>query len=97
MPDDHRRVNPGVLAIDVSGGIRSGRVIEVLARERSRNRVEAKVGIERWRCHYNEVHPHSSPGYLTPMEFKARGGPSCAEGSKEHPTLTGRPTSAVLQ
>lgn len=38
-----------------------------------RNRVEAKVGIEEWRRHYNEVRPHSSLGYLTPGEFKAAG------------------------
>jgi hypothetical protein len=35
-----------------------------------RNRVEAKVGIEEWRRHYNEIRPHSSLGYLTPLEFK---------------------------
>lgn len=121
------------LAIDVAGGIRSGRVIEVLAQLVSvhgaprylrsdngpefvatailrwltdaqietahidpgkpwqnatdesfngkcrdehlslqwfRNRIEAKVGIEAWRRHYNEVRPHSSLGYLTPLEFK---------------------------
>jgi len=39
-----------------------------------RNRVEARVGIEQWRRHYNEVRPHSSLGYLTPLEFKATGG-----------------------
>ena len=33
-------------------------------------RVEAKVGIEEWRRHYNEIRPHSSLGYLTPLEFK---------------------------
>ena len=122
------------LAIDVAGGIRSGRVIEVLAQLVSvhgaprylrsdngpefvacailrwlhetgietalidpgkpwqngadesfngklrdehltlqwfRNRVDAKVGIEQWRRHYNDVRPHSSLGYLTPLEFKA--------------------------
>jgi putative transposase len=121
------------LAIDVAGGIRSGRVIEVLTQLVSvhgaprylrsdngpefvatailrwltdaqietahidpgkpwqnatdesfngkfrdehlnlqwfRNRVEAKVGIEQWRRHYNEIRPHSSLGYLTPIEFK---------------------------
>jgi putative transposase len=146
------------LAIDVAGGIRSGRVIEVLAQLVSvhgaprhlrsdngpefvagailrwlhtaqietafidpgkpwqngadesfngklrdeylslqwfRNRVEAKVGIEQWRRHYNEVRPHSSLGYLTPMEFKARGGADRTERSNE--PLTDRPTSAVLQ
>ena len=36
-----------------------------------RNRVDAKVGIEQWRRHYNEIRPHSSLGYLTPSEFKA--------------------------
>jgi putative transposase len=124
------------LAIDVAGGIRSGRVIEVLTQLVSvhgsprylrsdngpefvarailhwlleaqietalidpgkpwqnatdesfngklrdeylslnwfRNRVDAKVGIEQWRRHYNEVRPHSSLGYLTPLEFKAGG------------------------
>jgi putative transposase len=122
------------LAIDVAGGIRSGRVIEVLTQLVSvhgaprylrsdngpefvaaailrwlqqaqietalidpgkpwqnatdesfngrfrdeyltlnwfRNRVDAKVGIEQWRRHYNAVRPHSSLGYLTPWEFKA--------------------------
>jgi putative transposase len=121
------------LAIDVAGGIRSGRVIEVLSQLVSvhgaprylrsdngpefvatailrwltdaqietahidpgkpwqnatdesfngkfrdehlslqwfRNRIEAKVGIEQWRRHYNEIRPHSSLGYLTPLEFK---------------------------
>jgi putative transposase len=126
------------LAIDVAGSIRSGRVIEVLARlvsvhgaprylrsdngpefvatavlkwllsegieaahiapgkpwqngtdesfngrfrdeclnlEWFRNRVEAAVVIERWRCEYNEVRPHSSLGYLTPSEFKSNNQP----------------------
>jgi putative transposase len=39
-----------------------------------RNRVDAKVGIEQWRRHYNEVRPHSSLSYRTPLEFKAAGG-----------------------
>jgi transposase InsO family protein len=38
-----------------------------------RNRVDAKVGIEQWRQHYNAVRPHSSLGYLTPLEFKVTG------------------------
>src|SRR5688572_2317638 len=37
-----------------------------------RNRTDAKVSIEAWRRHYNEVRPHSSLGYLTPAEFKAK-------------------------
>jgi putative transposase len=37
-----------------------------------RNRVEAKVSIERWRRHYNEERPHMSLGDQTPAEFKAQ-------------------------
>ena len=33
------------------------------------SRAQAKVVIEAWRRHYNEVRPHSSLGYLTPAEF----------------------------
>ena len=32
--------------------------------------MDAKVGIEQWRQHYNEVPPHSSLGYLTPAELR---------------------------
>jgi putative transposase len=37
-----------------------------------RNRTEAKVGIERYRRHYNEERPHLSLDDLTPSEFKAQ-------------------------
>lgn len=37
-----------------------------------RNRVDAKIAIENWRRHYNEVRPHSSLGDLTPFQFKGR-------------------------
>lgn len=158
------------LAIDVAGGIRSGRVIEVLTQLVSvhgaprylrsdngpefvarailrwlqtaaietafidpgkpwqngadesfngkfrdqhlslqwfRNRAEAKVSIEEWRRHYNEVRPHSSLGYLTPAAFKANhladvdGGrspamPARADETKNGEPLTG-PISAILQ
>ncbi len=47
---------------------------EFLTLQWFRNRVDAKVGTEQWRRHYNEVRPHSSLGYLTPLEFKT----SCA-------------------
>jgi len=43
---------------------------ECLSVEWFRSRREAKVVIESWRQHYNEVRPHSSPQYLTPTEFK---------------------------
>jgi putative transposase len=44
---------------------------ECLSVEWFRSRGEAKVVIEEWRRHYNEVRPHSSLGYLTPAEFAA--------------------------
>jgi putative transposase len=159
------------LAIDVAGGIRSGRVIEVLTQLVSlhgapqhlrsdngpefvaraivrwlqaaqietafidpgkpwqngtdesfngklrdqhlslqwfRNRTDAKVSIEQWRQHYNEVRPHSSLGYLTPREFKTKhlaslvdGGrspavPARADIRKNEELLTS-PIGAVLQ
>jgi putative transposase len=164
------------LAIDVAGGIRSGRVIDVLAQLVSahgaprylrsdngpefvatailrwlqiaqietafidpgkpwqngmdesfngkfrdqhlslqwfRNRADAKVSIEQWRRHYNEVRPHSSLGYLTPVAFKTKhladvdGGHSPAlparadrkEQKTEEPmtSLTADPIGAILQ
>jgi putative transposase len=43
---------------------------ECLSMEWFRNRTEAKVVIEQWRQHYNEVRPHSSLGNQTPAAFK---------------------------
>lgn len=43
---------------------------ECLSMEWFRNRVDAKIVIESWRRHYNEVRPHSSLGNLTPAQFK---------------------------
>jgi putative transposase len=45
---------------------------ECLTIEWFRNRLEAQVGIERWRRHYNEERPHMSLGDLTPAEFKSQ-------------------------
>jgi putative transposase len=45
---------------------------ECLSLEWFRSRAEAKVIIEAWRQHYNEVRPHSSLDYLTPTEFVGR-------------------------
>ena len=45
---------------------------ECLDLEWFRNRTEAKVGIERYRRHYNEERPHQSLGDLTPAEFKQK-------------------------
>jgi putative transposase len=43
---------------------------ECLTIEWFRNRLEAQVGIERWRRQYNEERPHI--GDLTPAEFKSQ-------------------------
>jgi putative transposase len=45
---------------------------ECLNMEWFRTRREAAAIIETWRQHYNEVRPHSSLGYLTPTEFRAK-------------------------
>jgi putative transposase len=45
---------------------------ECLSMEWFKNRIDAKIVIEGYRCHYNEVRPHSSLGQLTPVEFKLR-------------------------
>ena len=47
---------------------------ECLSLEWFRNRMEAKIGIERWRRHYHEERPHMSLGDLTPAEFKKQMG-----------------------
>ncbi len=60
---------------------------EWLMLEWFRNRVKAQVGIERWRRQYNEVRPHMSLGYQTPLEFKAalsEGGSPARPDQEEH-------------
>jgi len=42
---------------------------ECLSLEWFRSWAEARVVIEAWRRHYNEVRPHSRLGYLTPQQF----------------------------
>ncbi len=61
---------------------------ECLSLEWFRSRAEAKVTIEAWRRHYNEVRPHSSLGYLTPAAFAAK-------TSTEHAAATTGRTAAV--
>ena len=73
-----------------------------------RHRLDARVSIEQWRRHYNEIRPHSSLAYLTPLEFKASqtagrddGGrspamPARADQEAHHERLT-YPTGAVFQ
>ena len=70
--------------------------------------MDATVGIEQWRQHYNEVRPHSSLDYLTPAEFKAQLGAGAADGGRspamparadqeEHGDARRTSTGAVLQ
>jgi putative transposase len=54
---------------------------ECLSMEWFRNRIDAKIVIEQYRRHYNEVRPHSSLGQLTPTEFKRK------LSSTNHPEL----------
>ena len=81
---------------------------ECLSLQWFRNRVDARVTIEQWRRHYNDVRPHSSLAYLTPAEYKAKdraasldGGrvpamPARADQEEHHAPLTD-PVGAVLQ
>lgn len=45
---------------------------ECLSREWFSSVREAQAVIENWRKFYNTERPHSSLGYLTPLEFKSR-------------------------
>jgi len=54
---------------------------ECLSMEWFRNRVDAKIVIESWRRHYNEVRPHSSLGKLTRAEFKKQLSQPTPEGA----------------
>jgi putative transposase len=45
---------------------------ECLQREWFQSLLDAQVGIEDWRWHYNTERPHSSLGYKTPAEFAAQ-------------------------
>ena len=45
---------------------------ECLSREWFRSLREARVVIETWRRFYNTERPHSSLGYLTPVEFREK-------------------------
>jgi putative transposase len=63
---------------------------ECLSLEWFLSRAQAKVVIEAWRRHYNEVRPHSSLGYLTPAAFAAKYQPQCPVAS---PSLKGQSKS----
>jgi putative transposase len=54
---------------------------ECLNQEWFRSRHEARVLIENWRRHYNEVRPHSSLQYMTPVEFHQQDATSTNPGA----------------
>ena len=54
---------------------------ECLSLEWFRSRAEAKIVIETWRRHYNEVRPHSSLGYLTPRRIRRNANTSIPSGN----------------
>jgi len=54
---------------------------------------EARVLLENWRMHYNEIRPHSSLGYLTPREFAAS--PCGADSAPLHQPRRGSLPSQV--
>jgi putative transposase len=54
---------------------------ECLAAEWFRNRLEARVVIEDWRQHYNQVRPHSSLNYETPEAFSKKASKSLLTGA----------------
>jgi putative transposase len=60
---------------------------ECLNREVFLNGREAKQIIENWRCEYNTLRPHSSLGYLTPVEFAQQG----AGSGRASPSLCRHP------
>ena len=56
---------------------------ECLSMEWFRNRAEARVVIEQWRQHYNQVRPHSSLGNETPEAFRIK----CRSGTQPEAVL----------
>jgi len=52
--------------------------------------LEAKVLLEGWRRHYNEVRPHSALGYRPPAPLAVEPGPSgLGSGATKHHLITG--------
>ena len=54
---------------------------EYLSQAWFRLRQEARVLIENWRRHYNEVRPHSNLQYMTPVEFNRQHATSTNPGA----------------
>jgi putative transposase len=70
---------------------------ELLEREIFYSLNEAKVLIEMWRKHYNQVRPHSSLGYRPPApETIAAGPPSAAPWTHQQPNIVDLLTRSLV-
>jgi putative transposase len=67
---DTAHIDPGKPWQNGSNDSFNGKFDECLSMEWFRNGIDAKIVIEQYRRHYNEVRRHSSLGQLTPNEFK---------------------------
>jgi putative transposase len=65
---------------------------ECLSMQWFKNRVDAKVVIEEFRGHFNDVRPHASLGQLTPLEFKRK-----CHGLRPDPELLPTPLARVRE
>lgn len=66
---------------------------EFLSRETFETVRSARTQAAAWKQDYNHHRPHSSLGYLTPVEFAAR----CAASTPEKPSATPRPSPPFQQ
>jgi putative transposase len=69
---------------------------ECLSLEWFRSRAEAKVVIEAWRRHYNDVRPHLSLGYLTPNEFARQPNTAPRQATGQGAAVSGPPHPGPL-
>jgi len=72
---------------------------ECLNREQLWTLTEARVVLEDWRWKYNNIRPHRSLGYITPLKFAQREAPEevsnqCSDSSR--PTASLRPGIDML-
>ena len=69
---------------------------ECLNREQLWTLTEARVVIEDWRWKYNNIRPHRSLGYITPLEFAQEETPSSQCWDSGQPTASLRPSIDLL-
>jgi putative transposase len=59
------------------------------------NLFDARRKVAAWKNEYNEERPHSSLGYLTPVEFARSASPSCMVGTAESDRRQGNPAGSL--